>query len=85
MVVGAGAIGLATASELARAGYAVTVLDAGGNRLGASDISFAWLNASGKTRRDYFELNAAGMAAFRRRWTRTIRSSRRPFECAVRT
>ena len=65
MVVGAGAIGLATASELARTGYAVTVLDAGGNRLGASDISFAWLNASGKTRRDYFELNAAGMAAFR--------------------
>ena len=65
MVVGAGAIGLATASELARTGYSVTVLDAGGNRLGASDISFAWLNASGKTGRDYFELNAAGMAAFR--------------------
>jgi glycine/D-amino acid oxidase-like deaminating enzyme/DNA-binding MarR family transcriptional regulator len=65
VVIGAGAIGLATACELGRAGYAVTVLDAGRNRLGASDISFGWLNASGKTRRDYFELNAAGMAAFR--------------------
>jgi glycine/D-amino acid oxidase-like deaminating enzyme/DNA-binding MarR family transcriptional regulator len=65
VVVGAGAIGLATAAELARKGWTVTVADAGSERLGASDISFARLNASEKTRRDYFELNAAGMAAFR--------------------
>ena len=65
VVVGAGAIGLATAAELARRGWTVTVADAGSERLGASDISFARLNASEKTRRDYFELNAAGMAAFR--------------------
>lgn len=43
----------------------MTVVDGGGNRRGASDTSFARLNASEKTRRDYFELNAAGMAAFR--------------------
>ena len=65
VVVGAGAIGLATAAELARRGWAVTVVDAGGERRGATGISFARVNASEKTRRDYFELNAAGMAAFR--------------------
>ena len=65
MVVGGGAIGLATASELASRGWAVTLVDAGGERDGASAVSFARLNASEKTRRDYFELNAAGMAAFR--------------------
>ena len=39
--------------------------DAGGERGGATGISFARVNAGEKTRRDYFELNAAGMAAFR--------------------
>jgi glycine/D-amino acid oxidase-like deaminating enzyme/DNA-binding MarR family transcriptional regulator len=65
VVVGAGAIGLATACELARRGWSVTVADAGGERGGATGNSFARVNAGEKTRRDYFELNAAGMAAFR--------------------
>lgn len=66
IVVGAGAIGLATACELAGRGWVVTVVDSGDDRSGASNTSFARLNASEKTRREYFELNAAGMAAFRR-------------------
>jgi glycine/D-amino acid oxidase-like deaminating enzyme/DNA-binding MarR family transcriptional regulator len=65
IVVGGGAIGLATADELARRGWTVTVVDAGENRRGATGTSFARVNAAEKTRRDYFELNAAGMAAFR--------------------
>jgi glycine/D-amino acid oxidase-like deaminating enzyme/DNA-binding MarR family transcriptional regulator len=65
VVVGAGAIGLATACELARREWSVTVVDAGGERRGASGTSFARVNAAEKTHRDYFELNAAGMAAFR--------------------
>lgn len=65
IVVGGGAIGLATADELARRAWTVTVVDAGENRRGATGTSFARVNAGEKTRRDYFELNAAGMAAFR--------------------
>ncbi|HET7046376.1 MAG TPA: FAD-dependent oxidoreductase [Gaiellaceae bacterium] len=66
VVVGGGAVGLATACELAGRGAAVTVVDAEASRRATSRTSFARLNAAEKTRRDYFELNAAGMAAYRR-------------------
>ena len=64
VVVGGGAIGLATACELARAGCAVTVVDAGRARPGTTGVSFARINAAEKTLRPYHELNAAGLAAF---------------------
>jgi glycine/D-amino acid oxidase-like deaminating enzyme len=63
-VVGGGAIGLATACELARAGWAVTVVDAGDRRPGTTRVSFARINAAEKTLQPYHELNAAGVAAF---------------------
>jgi glycine/D-amino acid oxidase-like deaminating enzyme len=63
-VVGGGAIGLATASELARAEWAVTVVDAGDRRPGTTRVSFARINAAEKTLQPYHELNAAGVTAF---------------------
>ena len=64
VVVGGGAIGLATACELARAGCGVTVVDAGRARPGTTGVSFARINAAEKTLRPYHALNAAGLAAF---------------------
>ena len=64
VVVGGGAIGLATACELARAGCGVTVVDAGRARPGTTGVSFARINAAEKTLPPYHELNAAGLAAF---------------------
>lgn len=65
IVVGAGAIGLATAVELAGAGWSVTVVDGRGPGGGMSGTTFAWLNANGKPPAAYFELNRAGLAAYR--------------------
>ena len=64
VVVGGGAIGLATASELARAEWAVTLVDAGDRRPGTTRVSFARINAAEKTLQPYHELNAAGVTAF---------------------
>ena len=64
VVVGGGAIGLATACELARAQWTVTVVDAGDGRPGTTGVSFARINAAEKTLQPYHELNAAGVAAF---------------------
>jgi len=66
VVVGGGAIGLATACELARKGCSVAVVDAGQVRPPTTLTSFARLNAAEKTLRAYFDLNAAGLAAFHR-------------------
>jgi glycine/D-amino acid oxidase-like deaminating enzyme len=57
-------MGLATASELARAEWAVTVVDAGDRRPGTTRVSFARINAAEKTLQPYHELNAAGVTAF---------------------
>lgn len=62
-IIGSGMIGSSVAYECAKAGARVSVFDAG--RLGgvASATSFAWLNATSKAPRSYYNLNAAGMRA----------------------
>jgi glycine/D-amino acid oxidase-like deaminating enzyme len=66
LVVGAGAIGAATSLRLAQAGAKVTLLDAGGPGIGTSGTTFAWVGASPLGLWNYFDLNVAGMAAYRR-------------------
>jgi glycine/D-amino acid oxidase-like deaminating enzyme len=63
VVVGAGIIGSSVAYEAAKAGAQVTVLEAGKIAGGASAVSFAWTNATGKRPHSYFALNVAGMRA----------------------
>jgi len=63
IVIGAGIIGASIAYELARAGAAVTVIDAGRIGGGTSSASFAWVNSHNKAPRAYHELNVAGMRA----------------------
>lgn len=63
VVVGAGIIGSSVAYEVAKAGAQVTVLEAGKVAGGASSVSFAWTNATGKRPQAYFALNVAGMRA----------------------
>lgn len=63
VVVGAGIIGSSVAYEAAKAGAQVTVLEAGKIAGGASGVSFAWTNATGKRPHAYFALNVAGMRA----------------------
>jgi len=63
IVLGAGIIGSSVAYEAARAGAQVTVLEAGKIAGGASAVSFAWTNATGKRPHGYFALNVAGMRA----------------------
>lgn len=66
IVIGAGAVGAATAFRLAQAGARVTVLDAGRIGGGTSGTSFAWINS---TNADvppaYHALRTASMALHR--------------------
>ncbi|HQZ91098.1 MAG TPA: FAD-dependent oxidoreductase, partial [Thermomicrobiales bacterium] len=57
VIIGAGAVGSATAYRLAQAGAAVTVVERRFPGAGTSGSSFAWLNSFGKTPRDYHRLN----------------------------
>lgn len=66
VVVGAGMIGAAVATDLARGDATVTVLESGQPAAGTSGATFAWTNAGGKQPRSYFDLNVEGMAAHRR-------------------
>ncbi|MGH2457630.1 MAG: NAD(P)/FAD-dependent oxidoreductase [Chloroflexota bacterium] len=66
LVVGAGIVGASLAFGLARRGANVTVLEADRPAAGTSKSSFAWPNANYKLPRDYFELNAAGLAEHHR-------------------
>ncbi|TWF79882.1 glycine/D-amino acid oxidase-like deaminating enzyme [Pseudonocardia hierapolitana] len=63
IVIGAGVVGAAVATALARRGADVTVLDAGRPGAGTTTTSFAWVNANNKDPLPYFELNNAGVAA----------------------
>ncbi|MEJ8559880.1 FAD-binding oxidoreductase [Yoonia sp. GPGPB17] len=64
IVVGAGIIGAATALQLAKAGHAVTVVQAGG--ADATSASFGWINASFFLNEDHHLLRAEGIAAWHR-------------------
>ena len=66
IVVGAGIVGVTVAWRLAQRGGAVTLLDRALPGAGTTGTSFAWVNASSKEPRPYFELNAAGMVAHAR-------------------
>lgn len=65
VVIGAGAIGLAVACELAGRGRRVVIVDGGEPGGGTTRTSFAWVNAYSKAPREYFDLNRAGVEAHR--------------------
>ncbi|SED99994.1 Glycine/D-amino acid oxidase [Streptomyces sp. 2224.1] len=65
-VIGVGILGAGVGWNLSRHGAEVVFIDAGRPGEGVTNWSFSWVNASNKTeRRTYFELNVAGMAAYR--------------------
>ncbi len=66
VVVGAGIVGASIAWHLARAGAAVTVLDAGQPGGVATAASFAWINASWGNPEPYVRLRLRSMAEWRR-------------------
>ncbi|MGW3851496.1 NAD(P)/FAD-dependent oxidoreductase [Streptomyces fagopyri] len=65
-VIGVGVIGASVGWNLSRHGAEVVFIDAGQPGEGVTNWSFSWVNASNKTsRKSYFDLNVAGMAAHR--------------------
>lgn len=65
-VIGAGILGASVGWNLSRHGAEVVFIDAGQPGEGVTNWSFSWVNASNKTeRRSYFDLNVAGIAAYR--------------------
>ena len=62
VIIGAGILGTSAAYRLARRiGGDVTVIDRATVGTGTTATSMAWLNASNKTPRNYFDLNFAGL------------------------
>lgn len=67
VVVGAGIVGASIAYHLAQRGAEVTVCEKERPAAGATSKSFAWINSTySKQPRNYYELNLAGMAGWRR-------------------
>lgn len=67
VIVGGGIIGASIAYHLARRGAQVTLLEKLRPACGATEKSFAWLNATfSKQPREYFNLNLLGMHGWRR-------------------
>jgi glycine/D-amino acid oxidase-like deaminating enzyme len=66
VVIGAGVIGLSAATELARRGVAVTVVEQRSPGSGTSATTYGWVNSNNKKPRSYYELNVAGMEAHHR-------------------
>ncbi|WP_329045703.1 FAD-binding oxidoreductase [Amycolatopsis sp. NBC_01488] len=66
VVIGAGVYGAAVASELARRGAGVTVVDSGAPAGGTSGATFSWTNSNGKEPRPYHDLSVAAMEAHRK-------------------
>src|SRR5579863_9076115 len=66
VISGAGIIGACIAYHLAQRGAEVTILEKRRPGSGATQNSFAWLNASIKQPRPYYELNLMGMLGWRR-------------------
>src|SRR5580693_7823470 len=66
IVAGAGIIGASIGYHLAKRGARVTILDAEQPGAGATGKSLGWINATfSKRPRAYFDLNHAGIAAWR--------------------
>lgn len=66
VVVGAGIIGSSIAYHVAKRGARVTLLERERPAAGTTRNSFAWLNASSKSPRAYYDLNLAGMLGWHR-------------------
>jgi glycine/D-amino acid oxidase-like deaminating enzyme len=69
VIVGAGIIGASIGYHLAQRGARVTILEKQRPGAGATEKSFAWINANPSKRpRSYYELNVLGMVGWRRLW-----------------
>jgi len=67
VVVGGGIVGASIAYHLVRRGARVTLCEKARPAAGTTRNSFAWINATySKQPRQYFDLNVAGMAGWRR-------------------
>jgi glycine/D-amino acid oxidase-like deaminating enzyme len=66
VVIGAGILGASIAYHLVKRGARVTVLEKVAPASGATGDSFAYLNASTKPSRPYYDLNLMGIAGWRR-------------------
>jgi glycine/D-amino acid oxidase-like deaminating enzyme len=66
VVVGAGIVGASIAYHLARRGAAVTVVERGQPAGGATEKSFAWINATWGNPEPYFRLRFLSMQEWRR-------------------
>ena len=66
LIIGAGIVGASVAYALGQKGVRVTVLEAQRPAAGTTCSSFAWPNANDKLPREYFSLNAAGLAEHHR-------------------
>lgn len=65
-VIGVGILGASVGWNLSRHGTEVVFIDAGQPGEGVTNWSFSWVNASTKSdHRSYFDLNVAGIAAYR--------------------
>jgi len=67
VVVGAGIVGASIAYHLVKRGARVVIIDADRPGAGATEKSFGWINATFLKRpQEYFDLNQAGIASWRR-------------------
>lgn len=83
-VIGAGVLGLSAARELALQGAQVTLFDKGAPGAGTSQISFAWVNANGKSPESYHRLNAAGVRAQLEKRLATLTTLGYPWQAVTR-
>ena len=65
VVIGAGVLGVSTATHLARAGASVTLLTESTVSSGASGRSLSWLNSAGERSAEYHALRMAGIDRYR--------------------
>lgn len=66
IVIGAGIVGASIAYHLARRGARVTLVDRGPPAGAATGASFAWINASFRNPKPYYDLRMVGLQEYRR-------------------